>query len=341
VLATAQLPGAGGFGYYPAMPSGKHRRAFAIGVDIGGRSAKIALVRDDGIIVQRDQRPLDGTMSLSAVVGLLADGIRGMIEAAKKHRAKPLGAGVVMPGYLDETLQRVQLVANMPNLTGTPFPHRLARAVPLPVQFDVDANAAALGEYHFGAGRGVRRLLVATLGTGIGGGVILDGKVLRVRNHVAGSLGHVIVNPDGLRCQCGARGCLEMYASARGFERVANETADRHPHGRLARLRRKRGQLSGPELAEAIRAGDAAARAVVDRCCRWLAAGIETWCVIYMPERVLLGGGVAAIGRPLLRSVRESFRDIAQPYVLERTTIDLAALGNDAGMIGAASLWFR
>ncbi|HOW18947.1 MAG TPA: ROK family protein, partial [Phycisphaerae bacterium] len=153
--------------------------------------------------------------------------------------------------------------------------------------------------------------------------------------------GHVIVNPDGLRCQCGARGCLEMYASARGFERVANEMADKRPNGRLARLRKKRGQLSGPELAEAIRAGDATAKAVLDQCCRWLAAGIETWCVIFMPERVLLGGGVAAIGRPLLQSVRESFADIAQPYVIERTKIDLAALGNDAGMIGAASLWFH
>lgn len=319
----------------------KKKPTFAIGVDIGGRSAKIALVRDDGTIVKRDQRPIDETMTLETVTDLLADGIDAMAAAARKLKARPLGAAVVMPGYLDKTMKRVEFVANLPGLRGTAFPKLLTDQASVPVRFDVDANAAALGEYHFGAGKGVKRLLVATLGTGIGGGVVLDGKVLRIRNHVAGSLGHIVIDADGLRCKCGARGCLEMYASARGFERVANEMADKQPKGILAKLRRKNGQLSGPELAEAIKTGDATAKAVLDKCCRSLAAGIETWCVIYMPERILLGGGVAAIGEPLLQSVRESFRDIAQPYVIDRVTIGLAELGNDAGMIGAASLWFR
>ncbi len=315
----------------------RRKSAVAIGVDIGGRSAKFALVRGDGRIVGRDQRPLDGSMAMPDVVALLEEGIRGMIDAAEKAGSTPLGAGVVMPGYLDETMANVEMVANLPGLNGTPFPRRLARRVPVPVRFDVDCNAAALGEYHFGAGRGVRRLLVATLGTGIGGAVVLNGELLRLRNHVAGSLGHVIVDPNGLRCTCGARGCLEMYASARGFERAANARADLRPRGLLARLRAKAGRLSGPELAEALAAGDADARRVLRECSRWLAAGMATWSVIYMPDRLLLGGGVAAIGRPLLDAVRTQFEEIAQPYVL--LTIGLARLGNDAGVIGAASMW--
>ncbi len=312
----------------------------AIGVDIGGRSAKFALVQGDGTIRARHHHSIDKTMTMPEVADALAEGIGAMLKTAARRRVKVAGVGVVMPGYLDEEMKRVQLVANLPNLNGTAFPRHLADRVPLRVRFDVDCNAAALGEYRFGAGRGIRRLLVATLGTGIGGGVVLDGKLLRIRNHVAGSLGHVIVCPDGLRCNCGAIGCLEMYASARGFERVANEAADRQPRGLLARLRARHGHLSGPELSEALSRRDAAARRVVDRCARWLAIGMATWCVIYMPERILIGGGVAAIGRPLLESVRRSFSEIAQPFVIERVTIDRAALGNDAGVIGAASLWF-
>jgi len=316
------------------------QHTYAIGVDIGGRSAKFALVRSDGTILERDQRPLSENLTLDATVDLLVGGIDAMQRAGGRHGGAAGGAGVVMPGYLNETMDRVELVANMPSLTNTDFPRRVADRAGVPVRFDVDGNAAALGEYRFGAGRGVRRLLVATLGTGIGGGVVVDGKVLRVRNHVAGSLGHVIVNADGPRCNCGARGCLEMYASARGFERAAEQLADAEPDGRLARLRAERHRLSGPELAEALSAGDASAGRVIEQCTRWLAVGIATWCVIYMPDRVLLGGGVAAIGRPLLLAVRKHFCDIAQPYAVERTTIDLAALGNDAGVIGAASLWF-
>ena len=284
--------------------------------------------------------PIDPAMPAARIGDLLADGIGGMMAAARKRRLAPGGVGVVMPGYLDEKKRRVLLVANLPSLNGTAFPRDLASRLPLRVRFDVDCNAAALGEYRFGAGQGVRRLLVATLGTGIGGGVLLDGQVLRIRNHVAGSLGHVVVNACGPRCGCGARGCVEVYASARGFERAANEAADRQPRGLLAALRKKHGTLSGPELRTALARGDAAAHRVVDRCARWLAAGIATWCVIYMPERVLLGGGVAAIGAPLFDAIRRSFREIAQPFVIERTSIEPAALGNDAGVIGAAALWF-
>lgn len=319
----------------------KSMNRYAIGVDIGGRSAKLALVRDDGTIAHRERCPLDASMDMPVVAGALAAGVAAIQAAAKRLNVEPVGVGVVMPGYLDETKEHVEFVANLPKLSGTSFPRVLTDRVTLPVRFDVDGNAAALGEYHFGAGRGARRLLVAVLGTGIGGGVVLDGKLLRVRNHVAGSIGHVLVDPDGPRCGCGARGCLEMYASARGFERFAAEAADHEPAGLLARLRRERGTLSGPELAEAIAAGDATARQVVDGCARWLAVGAATWCAIYMPDRILFGGGVAAIGEPLLAAIRAHFSDLAQPYSARSTTIELAALGNDAGVIGAACLWLN
>lgn len=318
----------------------KPGRPVAIGVDIGGRSAKLALVRNDGEILHRDQRPLDREMSAGAILQTLAEGIIGLHGLATCDGLEPVGAGVVMPGYVDESKHRVELVANLPSLNGTRFPLDLADAVPLEVQFDTDGNAATLGEHHFGAGRGVRRLLVAAIGTGIGGGVVIDGHLLRIRNHTAGSLGHIMVNPDGPKCGCGARGCLETVASARGFEAAAADEAAANPQSVLARLRAERGKLSIAEIMDALKAGDAAAAQAVNRCARWLAAGISTWCAIYSPNRVLLGGGVASIGEPLIFAVREQFRAIGQPYAYERMTIDLAELGNDAGVIGAASLWF-
>jgi glucokinase len=312
----------------------------AVGVDIGGRSAKLALVRNDGEILHRDQRPLDSAMPVAAILETLAEGIIGIDRYAGEQGLQPVGAGVVMPGYVDEKKQRVELVANLPTLNGTRFPLDLADAVPLDVQFDTDGNAATLGEYHFGGGRGVRRLLVAALGTGIGGGVVIDGRLLRIRNHTAGSLGHIMVNPDGPKCGCGARGCLETFASARGFEAAAADEAKEDPRSALAKLRDERGKLSIAEIIDALKTGDVAAGRAVNRCARWLAAGISTWCSIYSPNRILLGGGVASIGEPLIFAVREQFRAIGQPYAYERVTIDLAALGNDAGVIGAASLWF-
>jgi glucokinase len=310
----------------------------AIGVDIGGRSAKLARIDRSGTIIERGRVPLNRSMCPDAVIEALAEGV-GRLAAGEEEDANRLPVGVVMPGYLSADRMQLEFIANLPKLTGTAFPQELTDRLARPVRFDADGNAAALGEHWRGAGRGVRRLLVATLGTGIGGGVVIDGEILRVRNHNAGSLGHIIVNADGPRCACGARGCLEYYASAGGFERMAAGEADAEPDGLLAKLRKERGRLSIPELIEALRAGDAAAQRVVEVCGRWMATGIATWCSIYAPDLALLGGGVSTIGAPLLDAVREAFRDVAQPFAVQRTEIGLAALGNDAGVIGAAALW--
>jgi len=312
----------------------------AVGIDIGGRSAKLALVRDDGEILHRDKCAWGDDLTADIILNTLAEAIITMDRYAGQQGMSPLGATMVMPGYVDETKQRVELVANLPMLNGTMFPRDLAAAIPLKLEFDTDGNAAALGEARFGAGKGVRRLLVAALGTGIGGGVVLDGKLLRIRNHTAGSLGHIMVNPDGPKCGCGARGCLECYASARGFEGAAAVEAGAHPSSQLAKLQKERGKLTMFEIEDALKAGDEAAQRVLRNCTRWLAAGVQTWCSIYQPDRILFGGGVAALGEPLLKAVREQFSEIGQPYAVQRAKIDLARLGNDAGVIGAASAWF-
>jgi glucokinase len=230
------------------------------------------------------------------------------------------------------------MAANFPTLSHSDFLGELKASAPAPIRFDADCNAAALAEARFGAGRGVGRLIVVAVGTGVGGGVVIEGEILRIREHIAGSLGHVIVDARGPRCRCGARGCIEALASGPVLERLAAGYADEQPGSRLAALRRERGRLTGMEIAEALAGNDEPACRAVSECGWWLGAGIATWAVIYVPDMVLVAGGIACLGEPLLEAVRKGFREVGQPAMVSRVAIGQAALTADAGVIGAAAL---
>ncbi len=262
--------------------------------------------------------------------------ILSCLEAAAERGLAPAGIGVATPGFLDETQDRIEYAVNLPTLTGYPLAERLRDAFDLPVRFDADCHAAALAEHRFGAGRNVRRLIVAMIGTGIGASVVIDGQVLRMTRRGAGMLGHVVVSPDGPRCTCGARGCLEALASARALEAAADSQADATPRGRLDELRREHGGLTVRELEQAVRENDYGACQTLRSYAGWLATGIAIWAVIFAPDCVVLGGSIALIGPPLIASVREALGDIVQPHMLRSMSLRLAELGADAGLIGAA-----
>lgn len=314
------------------------RDGCTVGVDLGGQSVKLALVTHDGHFRLRRNAPVDATLSAGAFGAFLVGEIRLLLERAAERGYAPRAIGVVMPGYMDRERTELDLVANLPQLSGSTLLADLRGALDLPVVFDADCNAAALGEYAFGAGRGVERLMVVTIGTGIGGGVIVDGQVLRVRQHIAGSLGHVVVDARGPRCGCGGRGCVEVLAAGPAIERRAAEAADGNPASALARLRRERGRLTGVEIREALEAGDADAHDVVRACGRWLGVGIASWTAVFDPELVLLGGGIAALGEPWFAAVREGLEEVGQPRVVAKLRIEPAALGGNAGVIGAGVL---
>jgi len=310
----------------------------SIGVDLGGQSVKLAVVDADGAVHFRLRQPVDPKRSAGEIGRQIIELVRESSAEAGRRRLSPACAGVVMPGYMDRDRSRLRFAANLPTLSGSDFLADLRSGLDLPVTFDADANAAALGEYRFGAGRGVRRLLVAVVGTGIGGGVIIEGEILRVRDHIAGSLGHVIVDARGPVCACGARGCVEALAAGPALERRAAEMARSQPGSPLAAILAERGRLTGEQIGEALSEHDLAAVEAVRECGWWLGAGVASWSAIYAPEKVLIGGGVAALGEPLLDAVRDGFREVGQPDLTGRVTIEAAALGGDAGVIGAAAM---
>lgn len=309
-----------------------------IGVDLGGQSVKLAGVDGSGQIRVRRQTPIDASRPVEELAGLMVSEIEAIQAQARAAGLAPTAIGMVMPGYMDRERTRLIMAANLPTLGGTDFLDLIRRGVKLPVAFDADCNAAAVGEYHFGAGRGAGRLIVVTVGTGIGGGVILDGRIPRIFNHIAGSLGHVIVDARGPQCACGARGCVEARASGRALERLAAERADAEPGSRLAALRAERGRLTGVEIGQALSEGDAAAAQVVRECGWWLGAGIAAWTPIYTPQKVLVGGGIIGLGEPYLEAVRAGLREVGMPHLANEITVDAAALGPDAGVIGAAAI---
>lgn len=308
----------------------------ALGVDLGGQSVKLAIVDSEGGLHQKRQVAIDASRDARTLTRQIIEEIQTSLANAAAARLGPRAVGMVMPGYMDRQRSRLTFSANLRSLSGSNLLQDLRDAIPLPMAFDADSNAAALAESRFGVGRGVGRLIVAVIGTGIGAGVVIDGKILRIREHIAGSLGHVIVNATGPRCRCGGRGCVEAYASGPALERRASEVADAEPGSTLALLREQAGRLSGVEIAAALSQGDAAAARVVAECGWWLGVAVASWAVIYAPDRVVIGGGIAGLGEPLVEAVRRGMKETGQPAMVERIEISLAALGADAGIVGAA-----
>lgn len=310
----------------------------AIGVDLGGQSVKLAAVDETGSIRVRRQTPIDAGQSADLLTGSILREIQAILAEARGAGLAPAAIGMVMPGYMDRERTRLTFVTNFPKLGGTSFLADLRAGSPLPMEFDADCNAAALAEARFGAGRGVDRLIVVAVGTGIGGGVVLNGEILRIREHIAGSLGHVIVNAKGPACKCGARGCVEALASGPVLERLAGRLADEQPGSRLAELRVERGRLTGVEIAEALASDDPPAVQAVGECGWWLGAAIASWTVIYVPSKVLIAGGIACLGEPLIAAVRRGLQEVGQPTLVRHVQVDRATLGADAGVIGAAAI---
>lgn len=330
----------------------------AIGVDLGGQSVKLAVVDDAGAILLRRQAGVDASRPEPEIRSLILNEIAAIHAEAASAKLDPARVGMVMPGYLDRDRTRVLFAANLPTLNDTDFLGSIRASLDLAVAFDADSNAAALAEYRFGAGRGVDRLIVAAIGTGIGAGVIIDGQILRIWNHIAGSLGHVIIDPRGPKCACGATGCIEALASGPALERRAAETANSNPKSKLAALLKppcgtgfqpvgfqvpaggsgQAARLTGIDIAQALHENDPAAVEAVRETGWWLGAGIAAWCVIFRPSKVLIGGGIAAIGESLLVAAREALAQVGQPSATRNVEIAAAALGPDAGVIGAAAL---
>jgi len=313
-----------------------------VGLDVGGTTMKAAVVDDAGKPLSDPQvMPTEPELGQEAGLETMCETIRRAVKAAGLTMADVAAVGVATPGLMDI---KAGLILDPPNLKpwkNVPVRDHIARAFGKPTAYQNDANAAALGEYWVGAGRGVRSLVLFTLGTGVGGGIILDDMVVEGEHSHGGELGHLRIDmPDrGRLCGCGHRGCLEAYASATNVVRRAREelAAFRGP----TRLRRyftaTDDEFTSKEVFDLAAQGDRLAVKVVEDTAYYLALGAAAAIAAVDPQMVVYGGGMTAAGDSFLNLIRENVSRYALPHPAKSVEVRFAELGSDAGFIGAAA----
>lgn len=307
---------------------------YAIGIDIGGTKIAGALVDAQGAIILEERVP-----SPAGDPDAMVDAVVGLIERLSADH-EVIGAGVAAAGFIDADQSTIIYAPNI-SWRNEPFKAKLEAKLDIPVIIENDANAAAWAEFRYGAGRGYKHMIMLTIGTGVGGAVIADSRMLRGGFGIAGELGHIRVVPNGLLCGCGQHGCLESYASGSALLRAAKAlAASGEPEGqRLKEIETEAGQLTGLEVYKAILENDPGALRVLRELGSWLGQAIGSLVAVLDPEMVVIGGGVSAAGDLLLDPIREAYRAHlpAQGFRPE-LKITAAEFVNDAGVVGAADL---
>ncbi|MDV3221585.1 ROK family glucokinase [Intrasporangium sp.] len=315
-------------------------RKLAIGIDIGGTKVAGGLVDEDGGIAHRAWRETPHRSTSPAVV---EDTIVECVEElmADADPADVVAVGIGAAGFVSEDGATVLFAPHLA-WRNEPLRGRLAGRIPRPVTVDNDANAAAWAEHTFGAARGESHVVVITLGTGIGGALIIDGQVQRGRYGVAGEFGHMQVVPGGTRCECGNRGCWEQYASGNALVREARAMMGAGSPVVADLVDRVGGDvraLTGPVITAAARDGDLTARELIAEIGDWLGVGMANLAAAFDPALFVIGGGVSAADELLLGPAREAFRrQLPGRGYRPEARIVRARLGADAGLIGAAEL---
>ena len=294
-----------------------------IGIDLGGSKIALGLVSAQDEILARRRIDTDADAGLQSVVERIA------VEVARLQatlpRAEAVSAvGVGAPGPLDHIKGELLTLVNLPGISNTPFRRVLEERLSLPVALDHDAKAAALGEFHFGAGRGRESMIYIVIGTGVGAAIIYEGALIYGESNSAGESGHMSVDPNGRRCHCGSRGCLEAYAGgpalSRQYAALTGET------------------IAGDEIAARARRGDENALKVFAEAGRALGIAIASLAMTLNIETFVIGGSVAKAGDLLLGPARESLKGYAFQAVSARVRVVASGLGEDAPILGAAVL---
>lgn len=304
-----------------------------MGVDIGGTELRVALLDRTGRVVAAEQTATDVEGGPAAVIGQV-EAIMGRLDPALREAVS--GAGVGVPGPLDAERGFVHIAPALKNWVDVPFAADLGARLGVPVRIENDAHAAALGEWRFGAGRGLDHLVYVTVSTGIGGGVVVDGSLLRGANGLAALFGHMTVVADSPPCFCGAIGCWEAVASGSAMGWLATAALARAPASTIGDLARG-GPVTARHVFEAAETGDDLARTLVAREAEYLARGFVNLLHLFSPQAVIVGGGVS---RALSVMAADIAAHVARRALPPYRTVPIvkAALGDMSGVVGAASL---
>jgi len=316
----------------------KNPARYYVGLDVGGTSMKAGVVDDNAAEKSSISLPTEPEKGQEHGLATMCSAIRQAVQNAGLQLSDIAGIGVATPGTMD---LKAGLILDPPNLKpwrNVPVRSHIADEFQLPTAFQNDANAAALGEYWAGAGKGARSLVFFTLGTGVGGGIIWNGEVLEGEHSHGAELGHMKIEMTNPRlCGCGKRGCLEAYASATAVVKRVYEALDLGESSMLSSWPTGDEDLTARDVFAAATKGDALARRIVDETAFYLAMGATNAMHTIDPEMVVFGGGMIAAGDEFLQRIRHYIAELAFPVPAERTQICFAQLGNDAGFIGAAA----
>lgn len=304
-----------------------------IGIDIGGTKISAGVVDSSGNLIESSKcsTPAKGGKELIlSVVNLIK-------ELNKKHEIK--GIGISLAALISSDFETIVGAPNIANLSKLNFVHEIKAEFKLPMVIENDANSAMWAEFKFGNAKGLNPVMFFIIGTGVGGGLVIDGKLFKGANGVGAEFGHMCVVPSGLLCGCGSKGCIEQYASGGALIRYANEVLLANADKSEELLGFGVGKLTGSTLMKAAKAGNELALAAFSKQADWLGLACASYSLIIDPEAIIIGGGVADAGELFLAPVRESMRKympFGESHVPPK--IIAAKFGNDAGLIGAADL---
>lgn len=308
-----------------------------LGIDLGGTNVAAAVVDGEGTILGKVSLPTPRT-GAEAVADQMAAAARAAVEQAGITLEQVESVGIGSPGTIEPAEGLIKFWSNL-DFENVPLTALMAERLNKPIYLENDANAAALGEYAAGAGKGSQSMVAITLGTGVGGGAVLGGKLYTGFNYAGMEVGHFVIEHNGRSCTCGRKGCFEAYCSATALIKRTREVMEENRDSLLWQLAGSLDKVNGRTPFDAAAQGDAAAGKVIDEYVDYLGCGVASLVNIFQPEVFCIGGGPSAQGETLMAPVRYILNreDYARNSV-HRTRLVRAALGNDAGIIGAALL---
>lgn len=309
-----------------------------VGVDLGGTAIKVGICDAEGKLLHTFEGPTEVAKGPDTVMDNIEKYVRLIVEQSPYDWSQVAGVGAGVAGFTNVKEGVIILAPNV-GFKDVPIRSILEERLGKPVKIDNDANVAALGEVWSGAGKGIDHCVCYTLGTGVGGGIIINGRIVQGFSGLAGELGHMAVIPDleAIQCGCGKMGCLETVSSATGIIRMANDAVERGDRTSLSLVE----GITAKDVFDAAKAGDEVAVRIVSRAAYYLGKAMAAVAVTLNPERFIIGGGVSKAGEFLFEQIRETFMKLTPDPVTRGVSIVPAELGNDAGMIGAAGLFLR
>ncbi|MCC3376973.1 ROK family glucokinase [Cohnella sp. REN36] len=309
-----------------------------VGVDLGGTAIKVGLCNDKGELLRTFEGPTETDQGTERIMSNIAAYVNELVPPGTPEWGNVKGVGIGIAGFLDIPNGIIDFSANLPPLRNVPVRQIMEEKLAKPIKINNDANVAALGEVWGGAGKGVQNCVCYTLGTGVGGGLIVNGRLIEGFSGMAGELGHMSIVPDleAIQCGCGQMGCLETVSSATGIIRMGKDAVERGDRTSLSLIETP---LTAKDVIDAAKAGDEVAQRIVSRAAFYLGKSMAAVAVIINPQRFIIGGGVSKAGEYLFEQIREVFRKYSTESAQKNVDIVAAELGNNAGVVGAAGLF--